>query len=352
MTGLSKVAIKPPLELAWTAELGNKARKEGIIATPVTAEGRAYIGSQSGKFACLQLSDGKILWEKTFKGQIEGNAAFLGELVIFGCTDGFVYALQRADGKEVWKFETEGEVHAGATVTKDAQHGEILLIGSYDNRLYALNAKGEKLWSYETTNYINGAVATFQQKVIFGGCDGILYILDTHTGKEVKTIDVGAYIGNNVAIADAQVYLGHYGNKVTAYDFATAKQIWEFGERDFAFYAAPAVTEETVFAGGRDKRLHALNRKTGESLWQFRTRGDVDSSPVVCANESVLFGSNDGNLYLLSAKDGSELWKYTIGAAVKSSAAVTDSFVLIGADDGLLYAFKVPANKPADTPQS
>ncbi|MFT4590665.1 MAG: outer membrane protein assembly factor BamB, partial [Limisphaerales bacterium] len=40
-----------------------------------------------------------------------------------------------------------------------------------------------------------------------------------------------------------------------------------------------------------------------------------------------------------SEKDGEELWNYEIGAAVTASPAVADEVVVIGADDGTVYAF-------------
>jgi outer membrane protein assembly factor BamB len=90
--------------------------------------------------------------------------------------------------------------------------------------------------------------------------------------------------------------------------------------------------------------VHCVNRANGKPVWKFRTRGKVDSSPVVC-DSKVVVGSEDGRLYLLSLADGKELWSYTIGDPVISSPAVVrapnrpDSMVIVGADDGMVYAF-------------
>jgi len=374
MTGASAQKLTFPLTLAWTAELGNKTKREGILATPIVKgpkvhEGdkaplntlstdhqakvpRVYVGSQSGKFACLDLLTGKKLWEVTVKGQFEGSAGFAGDLVVAGCTDGFVYAWNAETGKEVWKFETQGEVHAGVNIWT-APDGKVrVFIGSYDNKLYSLDAAdGKKLWEYETANYVNGAASIYENQVIFGGCDGTLYVLDCATGNEVKKIEVGAYMGNNVVVDKGIAYLAHYGNKVAAYSFTDGALLWEYGDREFPYYAAPAINAQWVIAGGRDKRLHGLDRVKGEQKWQFRTRGDVDSSPVICGDAHVIFGSNDGNFYAVDLATGEEVWKYEVGAPVKAAPAVAGEFILTGADDGNVYCFRNSSSAvPPDTP--
>ena len=341
MTGVSPTKLVFPLMLAWSVKVGDKTKKEGVVATPVVKNGKAFIGAQNGKFVCLDLTTGKEIWHAEKKGFFDSSAAFAGDLVIAGCGDSFVYAWNAATGNPAWKFETQGEIHAGVNVWTDAKGKALIFIGSYDNSLYCLDAaSGQKIWAYETSNYVNGASAIFNNQVVFGGCDGTLYALDCATGKEMNKIDVGSYIGNNIAVDKGIAFVAHYGNKVEAFNFADGKQLWSYNDRDFPYYAAPAVNAQFVITGCRDKRVRCLSREKGEEKWQFRTRGDVDSSPVICGDAHVLFGSNDGNVYAVDLAKGEEAWHYEIGAAVKSAPAVAGAFILFGADDGSVYCFK------------
>lgn len=360
MTGLSPVELRFPLELAWQHQMMTKPKgqAEMLVSSAVVRAGKVYAGCKDGQFRCLDLKTGEKKWEAVGKGAFDGAAAFAGELVVAGCQDGFVYAWNADTGKEVWKYETDAEIHAAANVWTDPKTQEQkILIGSYDYKVYCLDAKtgktGKQVWAAETGYYINGGSAVGDGMVVFGGCDSVLHVHDVITGKEVRQIEVGSYIGNNVAIADGVIYVSHYGNRVGAYSLTDGAKIWEYGEREFEFYAAPAIWEKTVFCGGRDKRFHAIDRTTGAQRWEFRSRDRIDSSAVICAGKVALFGSDDGYLYALDVATGKEAWQYEIGAPVKTSPAVAGDYVIVGADDGVLYAFKSAAvSNPAPAPVS
>jgi eukaryotic-like serine/threonine-protein kinase len=356
MTGLSPIELRFPLELAWQHSMMEKPKgqSEMLVSSAVVRSGKVYVGCKDGQFRCLDLAKGDKLWQAEGKGAFDGAAAFAGDLVIAGCQDGFVYAWNADTGKEVWKYETDAEIHAAANVWTDpATQVQKVLIGSYDYNVYCLDAKtGKKDWAAETGYYINGGSAIGDGMVVFGGCDSVLHLHDVKTGKEARQIEVGSYIGNNVAIADGVIYVSHYGNRVGAYSMADGAKVWEYGEREFEFYAAPAIWEKSVFCGGRDKRFHAIDRTTGEKLWEFRSRDRIDSSAVICAGKAALFGSDDGYLYALDVKDGKELWQYEVGAPIKTSPAIAGDYVIVGADDGNVYCFKSAPAAPTAAPEA
>jgi outer membrane protein assembly factor BamB len=346
MTGISPTELRLPLTLAWSFKTVEnlKGKPEMMVSSAVVRNGKVYVGNKEGKFFCLDLATGAKVWESSApKGSFEGAPGFSGDLVIAGCTDSFVYTWNATTGVPNWKFETEGEIHAAVNVWTDpATKEDRLLIGSYDNNLYSLDARtGKKLWSAETGNYINGGCAVSTDgKVALGGCDAVLRVLDVATGKELRQIDVGAYIGNNVAVGGGVAYVSHYGNRVGAYSLNDGAKVWEYGEREFEFYAAPALLEKIVVVGGRDKRLHGIDRVTGKKLWEYKTRDRIDSSAVICAGKQAVVGSDDGFLYAIDIATGKETWSYQVGAPVKTSPAVAGDYIIVGADDGVIYAFK------------
>ncbi len=352
MTGVSPQELSLPLELGWSfATMPNaKGKMETALSSAVVKDGKVYAGNKEGKFYCLELATGKKVWESSApKGSFEGAAGFSGQAVIAGCTDNYVYAWNAGTGQPLWRFQTEDAVRAAVNVWTDPKSGEErVFIGSYDYKLYCLNPKdGSKMWDVETGNYINGGCAVSKDgHIAFGGCDAVLHIHEAATGKEIRQIDVGANIANNIAIADGVAYVSHLGSRVAAFSLNDGARIWEYGPRDFEYYAAPAVWEKLAVVGGRDKRLHGIDRITGKGLWQFRCRDQIDSSAVICGGKQAVFGSDDGYLYVIETAKGTEAWSYLIGAAVKTSPAVAGGWVIVGADDGVIYAFKSAKKKP------
>lgn len=333
MTGVSTASLNFPLKLAWTANLAKP-----IKATAVSDGKRVYIGDGKGVFRALNLQDGKEVWKFDTKDIIEGSALLHGEMVIFGAGDGNLYALNAADGKELWKKTTDAEIHCGPNVLERSGQPPLILVGSYDAKVYALTPDGKDVWQVETGDRVNGSVAVLDGNAMFGGCDGFLYFVDA-AGKETGKLEVKNPIASTAAARNGMVVLGHYGNEIVAADAVKREPKWVYSDRDFPFFSSPAFTADgLVFAGDRGKRLHCLNAADGTEKWAFRTQGRVDSSPVVTGG-NVVFGSDDGRVYAVKIADGTEAWQYEIGQPVQSSPCIAAGRLIIGADDGGVYCF-------------
>lgn len=78
--------------------------------------------------------------------------------------------------------------------------------------------------------------------------------------------------------------------------------------------------------------------------WRFKTAGKIRSSPVYAAG-IVLVGSEDGNLYAVDAKNGNKIWKVFTGGDLSSSPAVANDVVFVLGGDGRLWALELATGK-------
>jgi eukaryotic-like serine/threonine-protein kinase len=79
--------------------------------------------------------------------------------------------------------------------------------------------------------------------------------------------------------------------------------------------------------------------------WQFTTGERIVGSPTV-AEDRLLVGSDDGHLYALRRGDGHVLWRYRTEGAISCTPAVADGRVFITSRDGALHAVDLPTGRP------
>src|ERR1700728_1970426 len=228
---------------------------------------------------------------------------------------------------------------------------------------------GGVLWRKQTNGPVRSSPTITGDVVLIGSSDGNLYALDANTGREKWKFPADSAIASSAAVADGRVFFSSYKGSFYAVNFADGKLLWkaQFGpvvptayERepqehtptfngDFLLSSA-AVLNDTVVVGGGDGLVYAFDAKSGSPRWKFVTDGRVRSSPAI-SNGVVYVGSFDGSLYAIDFNSGKLIWRYdTKGRSIDptglgfdrksilSSPAVADGVVYIGSRDAHLYA--------------
>ena len=80
------------------------------------------------------------------------------------------------------------------------------------------------------------------------------------------------------------------------------------------------------------------------ALWRFRCEDEVRSSPAV-HDGIVYIGAYDNNIYAVSAENGKFLWKYATEGGIASSPCVHEGRVFFGSSDRLLYALNAETGR-------
>ena len=117
---------------------------KAIYGTPVTGDGRVYVGAFDGTFYALDLATGQVLWQQTTGGAIVGGAALADGTVYVGSSDNKLYAFDAASGAYRWPaFEAQGDIWSTPVVDQGTVY-----VASMDKRVYALDAAtGQSKWS-------------------------------------------------------------------------------------------------------------------------------------------------------------------------------------------------------------
>ena len=234
-----------------------------------------------------------------------------------------------------WNYMTAGQVRSSPAVADG-----IVFVGSYDDKVYALNATtGTLIWSYTTGGDVFSSPAFANGRVFVGSTDGKVYALNASTGVLLWNYTTGGAVYSSPAIYDGKVYVGSFDGKVYALSVTTGDVVWSFLTGG-SIWSSPAIADGKVFIGSRDNRFYILSATTGGLIWSYETGGWVDSSPAVAAGR-VFVGSNDEKFYAFTTSGGL-LWGRGTGGMITSSPAVAGDLVYITSLDGYIYVFYAP----------
>lgn len=254
-----------------------------------------YFGSFDGHYYAVNAKSGKEIWRFKTKGE-----HWYSEVGMWGMKPS---DLLMAD---LWDF------YLSTPVIYLDNKVSLLIFGSSDGNMYAVDAKkGTLKWNFQTKAAIHSTPVLEKSTVYFGGWDGIFYALDCKTGKEkwkfsteIKTGFTG--IQASATVSDGIVYFGARDPYFFALDSKTGKLIWKYNAENSWILSSAVIKDNTVYVGTSDTyALLALDAKTGEEKYRFKGNGYVYSSPAIAGN-TVFFGDFSGNFFslnLLSKKE-------------------------------------------------
>lgn len=334
LNGVSHSTLHHPLRMLWSFKTGDE-----IKSSPVISGNLVFIGSMDGYVYAIHKM-GNVKWKFKAESSIESPPIVIRNTVIVSSSSGLVYALDEYTGMLKWRFRADGLIMGSANWMTDG-NGIQILVASYDFSLYSLALDtGKLIWKYQTDNYLNGAAATDNKKIIIGGCDSYLHIIDASNGSGIAKVEIGTYVAESGAISGNLAFVGDYDGGFTCVDLLKNKVKWKFtNPKGAPFLSSPAVNAHSVFIGSHDKRVYCFDKQTGKVRWTYKTFGKIESSPVLLRDKLIVC-SNDGVIHFINPQSGKKIDSFDLGVAMKSTPAVIDNFLVVAGKDGVVYAFE------------
>lgn len=346
--GLNNGALKLPLALAWKVDTGGR-----IVGAAAIRDGKAFVGSDAGKIVAVDLSTGKKTWEVSTGAQVRCSPATALDLVYCGSDSGLFLALDASTGKKRWSFEAGGPIQSSPIVIKG-----IVLFGANDHHVYALDRyTGKKLWSFRVNDYAIQASPVVQGDTVYvGQWTDWVWALDLKSGKLrwrsyiPVTVEALAYHRDKLYVRNP--------NYVVELDPSTGKRLrigtasWGWGGLAFlndkmflsgiqSQYGTSGGTATNLDdPGGEPRQI-----KTLEEVRYFKPQGlkgwpELASmgTPLVIGDKLCFAGVN-GKLQIVEP-DGTRRWHFQMAGTCHATPVAADGVLLVGCDDGHLYAFK------------
>ena len=233
-----------------------------------------------------------------------------------------------------WSFNAGSGVEGSV----DVVHGMAYLADS-GGVVDAINVQnGHEKWSTDVagTAKIDTTPAVVGDLVIVGSVNQHLYALNLSTGKVVWTTVLGGAIESSPSAAGSDIYVGDDSGDVYALTASTGKVAWR-GKADGKVKGSPAVdpTDSLVIVGDGTGVVRAFAMTTGKPRWRFTAGGAITASITVTSGR-VFVGSSNGYEYALAEISGALHWKYATGGPVTASATLQSPYVTVASGTSLL----------------
>ncbi len=308
---------RPPYRKLWTLRVG-----ELVEFPPVVAYGRLYFATFHGRFFAVEGETGRIAWKKNFR-RFTAASPTVGNGVVYqplmnaagenrDTAPGFLVALDAKSGKELWRFRAR-VIESSPLLVRG-----VLYFGTFDNKLYALDARTHKVrWTYRTGDDVKGGPVLAGRTIYFGSYDGNAYAVDARTGKlRWRSGAQGGLRGAGnfyatPAVAYGRVFIGNTDGKIYAFGARTGRLRWSRSTGGYV-YSSAAVWNKTVYVGSYDRRLYALDAATGDVRWSFKANDRISGAPTVLAG-LVYFATLARRTYALAARTGKRVWTFPDG---------------------------------------
>jgi outer membrane protein assembly factor BamB len=289
-----------------------------------------------------------------------------------------VHCLDKTTGKTLWtKVAAERRptipIHSTNTYATETPttDGERLYVYFGMVGVYCYDLGGQLLWKKDLGSYTMGmGFGTGSSPVLADGrlfiqCDNeeksFLIALDAKTGDQVWKVSRKSRSSWSTPYVwrtkDRTEVVACGEGRVTSYDPATGKVLWELGGFTSGFQASPAADGERIYFGNNPPfgggALYAVNAgatgditlkggaKSSQAVaWVRAKAGPYMASPLLF--EGQVYVANKGLLTCLDAKSGKELYKERLpgGRGVTASPWVADGKLFVLDEEGQTFVIQ------------
>lgn len=261
----------------------------------------------------------EVVWRQELAGSSQSTPAVADGRVYVGDNSGALTALDVATGEILWRFETGGEVRSRPVISAD---GRTIYFGSADGALYALTPEGKLRWRFDADSALYGSPVLFDGRVVFGTAAGEVISLDGDTGKVIWRSEAPEYAIERAPCVGADgVYVGAWDRNAYALELSDGTVRWRApsagSNRDgfVAWYYSPAdcppaCAGDRVFFADRAYRLTIFEARTGARV--------LDEEKCV-----AVASSDDGRFVYVRHTDGRVSKRDTDGAVIWTTEVPT-----------------------------
>lgn len=301
------------------------------------ASGNAFLAYNTQVYA-FDASNGSELWH--YPEKPDNKITFYatpaltpdGQLIIGGFNN-ILYSFDPSSGQINWQFSDAKNRYIGGPLVTDKG----IYAPNADKNLYALDLKGQLLWTFPTKdpNWAQPALGYQCNCLYLTSMDHFLYAINVENGSllwQSKDLD-GAIVGTPAVSQDGTIYIGTFANEMVALNAQDGSEIWRAPIEGWV-WSGPTLNNGKLYFGDLNGNFYALNATDGKLIWQLKPDqldGSISGTPLVIDN-NIYFTTQSGTVYDLDT-DGKIQWQQVVGGKLYGSPLDAGDLVLIAPID-------------------
>jgi outer membrane protein assembly factor BamB len=342
-SGIFPEKLTRELSLFWVIEMGP------MISSAISHNNIVYNSTITGRIFAIDIYKKKIIWQRELGSPLVSSLLLYDNLLI-SCTfnswiinehsksheKNVIYALDiNNEGKMKWNVQVTGDIFSSPCICDK----KIIVFGSLDSKIYALDVRGNIIWTFNTGDSIWSSPATNNHEIFIGSDDCYLYSINLNGGLNWKRMLEGKIRATPTLMKSTNsLFIGTHKGIMYCLDQSDGSIKWKY-ETCKPILSSVAISKDHIFFGCSDKKIYSLNSVDGSIKWKYETGDKIWSSPVITQNdayeEGVLYiGSLDSHIYGLGIESGKLNWKFPTMDGIESSPCIVKNKLFISSKDG------------------
>lgn len=265
------------------------------------------------------------IWAYKCGDSIESAPAIVGQIAYVASMDKHLHAVDLVTGKALWKTAL-GPMKAAPAYSEGR-----IYVGDIEGKFYCVDARtGNKLWTFETGGEITASANFYKDRILIGSHDSTLYCLNLDA-KKLWDVKIDGPVNGTAAVVGDRTFVAGCDSLLHVIDINTGKGL---GSVDLGGQAAAtaAVKGDFVYVGTMTNQVVAVNWKMQKRAWEFeaKRRQQPFYSSAAVTDSLVVIGSRDKKVYALDRATGQEKWSFVTEGMVDASPVVVGSRVYVG----------------------
>ncbi len=342
------------ISLKWKFETSDRLTEiapQEFAAAAVSAD-TLFIGSASGTFYALRITDGHIRWKKPL-GSVACAPLIDRGFLYIPTTDGFVIAVDAQTGQEKWRYQSRGAIEQ-----TPAASGDFIIFSNEADQVVALDATNGKFkWQYkaetpEEYTLRGHAGVTIDGDLIYTGfSNGTLAALRKDTGSVAWSTSLKADADRFVDVDATPIVLGQvvYASSssggVYAVDKTTGLVKWRVPFYDVSMPSETgnvgglASDGKVLYVSVAELGTYAIDLQ-GNVLWRVGARGGGEPAAPVVFADLLVYSLAGAGLFVAERRTGKTLEYFDPGDGISAQPTITgDGRMFVMSNRGILYAF-------------